>query len=222
VRVVIPWIMPVISAIITKVLFPVMVLMGVLTTIDRAIGYARVADAKAMPGIIAEVSTWTTRIVSALDMIFLPFTEGMDIIARWIAPMFQVTTAMDMVRAPMEWFITALEAIGALMLTVTASIETLGDRLGAMIFNTSDRNKSFLDRFDEIYAARVNAIQKKMDEGLITPKQEVNIGKVTIENKFKENMEPDRIAFTIRDQLLKAASNATQARGQTLYPALGK
>lgn len=40
-----------------------------------------------------------------------------------------------------------------------------------------------------------------------------NIAKVEINNKFKEQMEPDRIAFTLVDQLQKLASNPTQSKG---------
>jgi hypothetical protein len=83
-------------------------------------------------------------------------------------------------------------------------------------------NMGFGDRFDQIYEMRMRKIQEAMDKGDITPKTEVHIGKVTIENKFKENMEPDRIAFTMRDQLLKLANNNIQAKGSPLFPAYGR
>jgi hypothetical protein len=49
--------------------------------------------------------------------------------------------------------------------------------------------------------------------------QTTNINKVEIRNDFKEQMEPDRIAFTLKDQLLKAANNPGQAAGRSLQGA---
>ena len=52
------------------------------------------------------------------------------------------------------------------------------------------------------------------------PENIVNIGKVEIKNQFKENYEPDRIAVTIKETLLKAAQSPidTTSRDQVFTP----
>jgi hypothetical protein len=222
-RFVAPLIMPIISVIVSQILLPLVVLMGALSTLDRAVGYARVADLKAMPKVLAELSGWGARFALAWEGILLPFTTGMDIIAKALAPLFQFTTWMDIIRTPVEWLLTALEAVAALMVHFTVSLETLGDRMGAWIFNTHDKHDDWGDVFNRLYEEKMNKLQERMDRGEITPKQEVNIGRVTIENKFQENMQPDRIAFTIKEQLVKLANNGTQAKGiPPIYPSYGR
>lgn len=221
-RFVVPYLLPIVTTIITRVFAPVAILMGALSTLDRAVGYARVADLKAMPGVMAELSGFTARFSMAMEGIFLPFTLGMDIIARALAPLFQVTTWMDIARPVAEGLLTAFEGLAAIMLSVTVGIETLGDRMGAWIFNTSDKKDGWQATYDRIYEERMKRLQERIDRGDVTPKQEVNIGRVTIENKFQENMQPDRIAFTIKDQLVKLANNNTQAKGLPMYPSYGR
>lgn len=222
-RLALPYVGTVITTILTRVLAPVAILIGALSTIDRSIGYARVADINAMPKVFAELSGWGARFSVAIEGIVLPFTVGMDNIAKALAPLFMVTTWMDVIRTPMEWMLVTFEALAAIMVQFTVSLETIGDRMGAWIYNTKDKNDSWGDTFNRIYEERMNKLQERMDRGEITPKQEVNIGKVTIENKFQENMQPDRIAFTIKDQLLKLANNNTQAKGTTpIYPVNGR
>lgn len=54
----------------------------------------------------------------------------------------------------------------------------------------------------------------KDSENNMISSQITNIGSVNIQNSFKEQLEPDRIAFTIRDQLLSAARNPVSGRNQ--------
>jgi hypothetical protein len=49
-----------------------------------------------------------------------------------------------------------------------------------------------------------------------------NINKVEINQDFKEAQDPDRIAFTVQDALLKIAQNPTQAVGRSFAGGLAR
>lgn len=59
-----------------------------------------------------------------------------------------------------------------------------------------------------------DAMKQLMDPNSnMTVAQVVNVGSVNISQSFKEQMEPDRIAFAIRDTFLEAARNPISPRG---------
>jgi hypothetical protein len=75
---------------------------------------------------------------------------------------------------------------------------------------------NFNNEFDRIMSENLAAL--KTPEGPI--KQQItNINKVEIRNDFKEQLEPDRIAFTLVEQLKRAAHNPGQG-GRTLSAGL--
>jgi len=56
-----------------------------------------------------------------------------------------------------------------------------------------------------------------------TPENVINIGKVEIRNQFRENLEPDRVAVSIKETLMKAANApiSTIRRQQVFSPGVG-
>jgi hypothetical protein len=80
-------------------------------------------------------------------------------------------------------------------------------------FNGAAIGDAFSGGVDMMLAELFPKIAAKIDDGSATPQQTVNISKIEIKNDFKEMLEPDRVAFTIKDQILKAARNSTSARG---------
>jgi hypothetical protein len=75
----------------------------------------------------------------------------------------------------------------------------------------ADTWMTFKDNAKESFAKNMSMLMNP--ENNMTASMVTNIGSVAITNSFKEQMEPDRIAFTIRDQLLSAARNPISARG---------
>ena len=71
-------------------------------------------------------------------------------------------------------------------------------------------------KFDVKDAFQKNLEMLKNPDSNMTASMVTNIGSVSIQNSFKEQLEPDRIAFTIRDQLLSASRNRTSASGQVM------
>ena len=103
---------------------------------------------------------------------------------------------------------------------VTGGLEGLKSKAGSIFTEWEgglDPAKAFtMGRegvLDEYYAN----LEKQEGKGAVVNRT-TNIAKVEINNKFKEQMEPDRIAFTLADQLQKLASNPRQARGGSRSP----
>ena len=73
---------------------------------------------------------------------------------------------------------------------------------------------SALDEFFKTIRENIIGIEQNTENAAVV-NNEVNIGKIEIRNDFKEQLNPDRIAFTIKDQIMKTANNPTQARNQS-------
>lgn len=80
-------------------------------------------------------------------------------------------------------------------------------------FGAESIAQAFNDGFNEYLAQNLRPPEQG---GQAFVNNVTNIDKVTISNEFKEQQEPDRVAFTIKDQLMKAAQNPTGAYGRSL------
>ena len=114
---------------------------------------------------------------------------------------------MEFVR---DTLVNAAATIQGIFFALAQTIELLkrGD-FSELLGGTSivDAFQAGIGTFLEDFEARTRG----PEGGLLTAQNQVNINKVEIRNDFKERMEPDRIAFTLKEQLLKAAQNPTQA-----------
>jgi hypothetical protein len=201
---------------VSKVLPPFLALFAIFTTISRAIGYAKVADAMALPRILAKSTEWLARVSKAFGQIFSPITDAIDAVAKFISPFFQLSNYFDIAAGPVEFLVKMLEAMGFWMTLARASLQGIF----FAIFQFIDNLMNLRNPISGVGAAFSGGIEKYLKENLeslnnpefaAVIQNNTNIGKVEIKNNFKENLEPDRIAFSIVDQLQKAARNPTQA-----------
>ena len=124
----------------------------------------------------------------------------------------------------------------AAMLSLIANVPIV---LGQVI--DSLKNLDFQGAGSAIEIGMINVLEDSIDEFSKTLNRNIgNIGKdegteavvnnvtnnsfgdVNITNSFKEGFQPDRVAFTIKDQLMKAAQNPTTIKGRTLSGALSR
>lgn len=201
----------------------------VLQTISRAQAIAKVNDVSNMLTLAPRLADLTVRFKTAIENIFLPISTAIDWLANFIAPLFKVSTWLNIVLDPLEAFATILEGIGRISIMAWAGLQ--GVFFGLYQFVDNIRSGKLLGAFGGVgkaFSAGVDDIlEKNWDRmngkaGGVTANQVTNIAKVEIRNDFKENQEPDRIAFTIKDQLLKAKRNATQGKGTALQSAFAR
>jgi hypothetical protein len=209
------------SFLLTKIVGPMALISMFMQIISRARAIANVNDALALPAIMATLTDWMARLSVAFQNIFLPITMMMNLFASLLAPLFQVTTAFNFVKTPIETFISLIEWLGKAMVTSVAFLSASFAGLFRTIENFQsgrfgDLGNGVVHAFDEEFNRFMAENMKKIQSGDGIVNQVTNIGKVEIRNDFKENLQPDRIAFTIKEQLLKSARNPTQGRNRSL------
>lgn len=224
-----------IGGVLASFLIPAAMFLAVLQTISRAIAIARVADVKAMPAFVARITALFNRLTDALSLIVMPITNTIDYFARLISPLFRVMFWGDLVISTIEGLVLYFEKLAGLIAATQAAISGFFEAFFQMILNAMDiyRNQGLMGfaregatdkifgNLDEAFAREFNRFilgfgkGREGEDGAAVVQQKVEVGKVEIRNEFREKQEPDRIAFTIKDQLSKAAMNPTQGRGRT-------
>lgn len=206
--------------VVTKLFVPFAALFGLFQIFSRAAAVAKVEDAKALPAILAKFSELANRATNAMAKLFLPFTMVIDAIAKFIAPLFQTSTFLNIVIKPLTTFVDLIDAIGTAMVLATASLQGfffaifqfIDNVKSGKIFNLTggvgDAFRGGIDTFLQDNAQLLQGNEAPISQSV------TNIGKVEIKNQFREQLEPDRIAFSLKSQLMKTAQAPTQARGR--------
>lgn len=230
---IIPWmkvlgfVFSTLGAFVSRILPGMLFLTGILQTISRAIAIAKVRDLEALPKILPVFTAMMTRLKNAIGLIFAPFAAVIDAAANFIAPLFQITTAWNVLSGVFELFIQLMENLGTVSILAWAGLNGLFFGLFQFIKNLSEGKilNAFSGVADAFNAGVTDVIEKNLkglgDQNGAIVNQVTNIGKVEIKNQFKENMEPDRIAFSLTKQLQKVAQNPTQSRGRQFAPVGG-
>lgn len=198
---------------------PLMILFTIFQLISRAIAIARIDDAKALPAIMNMFADSLARIQAVISIIFAPFAAAFDAIARFISPLFRMSFLLEKAGQLFGWF-------EKIFVSFFASVAGIGTSIGKIASDLRNFNFSGLtpSSISQTFDQGVNDFLTKVfttagdlpavPEGGTTAQSVTNIGKVEIRNDFKEKFEPDRIAFALKDQLLKAAQNPTGARNR--------
>ena len=211
------------SFVFNAILIPVAALLALFQLFSRAQAIAAKDDAKA----IAKGTPAFTRAIlflkTALDVVLNPLISMFEKIAQAIAPVFRMSFWFD----ALTWAIT--KAAEAVMLVLAGFqgvdfamrhlFSTIDQYLG--LSNGPSPFKSMGEAFNAGVDDMIQQVMSKVDSGEGGVVNSVtNIAKVTIENQFKEQMEPDRIAFTLVEQLQKVAQNPTQSLNRSLSKGL--
>ena len=135
---------------------------------------------------------------------------------------------LEFISAFFEKLLTVFIGFDAVLAGLAFSLEKLTQNIASISFLDFAKGQAGIKTF----AGVGDAFQKgfldvfagteigRPPEGNAVARNVTNIGKVSIENKFKEQQEPDRIAFTIKDQLMRVANNPTQSKGRFLNKGL--
>lgn len=207
--------------VVTKLFVPFAALLALFQTISRARAIAKVEDAKKLPGLFADFTELTNRFTQAISNIFSPFTDVINFIAELIAPLFQMSFFLEFLKSPLTAIVTLFEIFGTAVILARASFEGLVLAILQFVDNVkSGKFFSLGDNVKEAFNFGIENFLEKNAQRLNRPdapisNQVTNIGKVEIKNEFRENLEPDRIAFSLQKQLLKTAQAPTQARGRS-------
>lgn len=191
-------------------------LLFIFQTISRAMEMAKINDIKLMPEIMARFAEQTRIFMGVMMIFFQPLLDLSNYLASKMAFLFQFSFWMEFVVQLFESFNRLLIDFGAIMrgfiFSVLQAYEDIKNlnfsgMWGRMAEANYEGAKDFLDELKS----------KTQDDGGVTnTSKQVTYMNVNMYNQFKEQMQPDRIAVALQDQLLKAATNPTQAKGRSL------
>lgn len=187
--------------------------------LSRAQAIAAISDAKEMPRLLERLSRLTNAFMTTFGRLISPFTQLYEALAQLISPLFQITGWIDVLSEAFYGVIYDVSLLEAGFLGLQATITSFLSYLTSsqMIENPSGILSASADAFSREFDRVMNENLKSLTdpESGAVMNQVVNInGGVSINNAFNSQMEPDRIAFTLKDQLLKAARNPSQAQGK--------
>lgn len=194
---------------ISTILAPLVLLQIIFQIISRALAYAKLADAQALAELAPKIAEITARFVAIWGV----FQEGMNVIAEFISPLFRTSYYFEALAVVLDWVSTALGLAVAGFQGLAFAIMEFVNQVKSLLtgggFDTAAIGGAYNAGVDQM----IDRIFGKIDsgEGGISGPPITNISKVEINQDFKQQQEPDRIAFTVADTLLKIARNPTQA-----------
>lgn len=206
----------------SRVLVPLGLMLGLMQSITRAVAIARVDDAKDLVRSMPDFTAAIAKLKVAFDLLFEPLAWAFNKVAEFIAPMFKFSYYLDIATGFIDMLANGMIMLRAGIEGVMFAILQLFDNISNLwIFGGDKGFSGIFDGVGDAMNAGMESIFERAFNNLEANQksvmtQNVNIQKVEIRNDFKEQQEPDRIAFTIKDQLLKAAVNPSQSRGRSL------
>lgn len=165
-------------------------------------------------------------IIEGLSEFFLLFIPGRESVDGLTDSIVGMADAMDTVSTffIQIWAGIRMQAAGLLAFIAEAGriVEVFFGNLLSGNFTGLLDNIDFTNSFDNIVDAMMEEFNSTVDRNLFAidnnadnsavVQNNTNIGKIEINQEFKERQNPDRIAFSVKEQILKTANNPTQGR----------
>lgn len=202
-------------AAVTEFLPVFLMFLWIFQTISRARAKAELSDIKEWTMLTPKFLNVFAKLKPAFENILRPFTFVTDVLSDLLAPLFSTATygkaALWVLESLSEWFIDFGNAVVGMMAILNGAMAVLVNGIADLIHGhlPTDMGARYSKGFEAFWKYH----QEPNDPNKSTSHHVTNIGKIEIRNDFKEQLEPDRIAFSLKEQLMKVAQNPTQARG---------
>lgn len=196
------------------VLAPLIALFTLFQLISRAIAIAVVRDLGNMPQLFTQATRILGKVTELFSQASVAFVFAFDYIAERLAVLFQFSLFARVVLESIEAVVDGFSMLASIL-------SGIGTALGEFFAQVSMGNftglaKRVEDAFMEGTIAAWDQMQNNRGQaggqGVVQNKVEMY---VNMNNNFKETLEPDRVAFQVKEQLLKAATSRTQGRNGT-------
>ena len=201
---------------VSSFLGPLIFFVLVLQLIARSLAYAKISA-------LANVGEHMERIVKAatnLSNAFFILMSGLDPVARVLGSLLDPTQFFGFINlvSIFTWTLEFLSnTVGKVMMAFQGLVFFFGELINQVQSLISGNGFNGTATLDAANAGMLDMYEKifgKIDKGEGGIVNQVVNMDVKMQNNFKEMLEPDRVAFTIRDQLLKANRNKTGASGR--------
>lgn len=213
--------------IMARVLPPLMAMVFLFQAISRGMALAEVANAKWLAQNMPHITELLGRLGKAMGLIFLPVTMAIDALAQVFAWLFRLDISGNAALVALEGLVIMFEFLGKVVVHVLSLISGVINTIVGQVYNMSQGNfKALFSKTDwsnladegyQDFWKKFFPTNPQTGAGeQATSNKVTNVGKIEIVNQFKEQMEPDRIAFTLKEQLVKLATNPQQATGRSM------
>jgi hypothetical protein len=200
--------------VVSSVMVPFLALMALFEFFGRVAAHVKIAFAETILGFTDRIAD-----LGLLFMrIFAIFEIGFNTLAKFAAVspvMDALFWIFDKLLVVLEMVVTgvalAISTFQGLVFAIAEFIEQVKSLVTGGGFDKGAISGAYNAGIDSMLAELFPKIQAKIDSGEGLVNQTVN-QTITMKNDFKEMLEPDRVAFTISEQLLKAARNGTGSR----------
>lgn len=198
-----------IVVVISTILAPLVALMLVFQILSRVSAMVQAEFGAALAYLAPIISDISARFTAIWGV----FQEGMNVIAAVITAFIPTTIIvekavglMDILSQALGMAVAGFQGLAFAILEFVNQIKSLVTGGG---FDATKIGTSYNAGVDQMLQ-RIFGF-KGEDSALPTSSPVTNIGKLEINQDFKQQQEPDRIAFTVADTLMKLARNPTQA-----------
>lgn len=207
---------------ILDILFPLAFLVAVFQTFRKAIALIEVEHIKAAFNNLPSVINSTHKLELAMKKIISPLNDFVDVFSHLIADFVNGSDAAGTMAFYLDRFTTDMDNLGNVVVDIMALISGIFSGIFRVVQNF------MLHRSDPMSNGVISAEESEIDRYIKAHSVGIDLGKslsqttnnfngnITIKNDFKDNADPDRIAFTMKDQIFKAMQNKTKSRGSTL------
>jgi len=196
---------------------PLLALVTLFQLISRAIAIAKVKDALIIPKLLGELAESLNRFRAIAEVILAPVLNIFNAMAEAISPIFQVSNLLRLLVASLNFVADAITVIlGGLQGAIFSILQVFENLKGGKLLDLFSGVTDAFNAGSTSFFESINRATRQDGDGSATSvaSNVTNINKVEINNEFKEKFEPDRIAFSLKDQLLKAAQNPTGSRNR--------
>lgn len=207
-----PFIMPIVSAVIQLVgLFAILLIP--LQGLSRALAQMKIDSLKFLADNSSDIVESMSMFGNAIAAILSPIDDMIDGWKNLFMEIFGGTASLAFITSLFKELAISTNDFAKSLLQLWAGMKGIVAGLAALAGNASQGNFSNIG--DTFMGAGADEFQKTMDKffgvkdkdgkgGIVSANTKID---VTMNNNFKEVLQPDRIAFTIMDQLKKASQN---------------
>lgn len=200
-----------------KFLVALLPLLFIFQTLSRANAYAKIEDAKKLPEVgnqlMEQGQVWVNMFKMWFDAIFGWSDSLAKTMSKFLTWSYWIEKTMGLVQGITAVFVMLNAILAGFIWSLIGAFEDIkafrfagmGDRM------VENFKGGYNNTYDKLLSMREEDEKERFVSKRIT-----NIAKIEINNAFKEQQEPDRIAFTLKEQIVKAATNPRSARGRSL------
>jgi len=199
---------------ISKILF-------IFQIFTKGLSYAKIWDTEFIAEHMGLLTGIFAKFSAVMGWLGGGLANGVDYLARFVGWVFSFGVVTETVLKLIDSMLMLFQDLADLLLILFSPLLAFVGLIAA-IFGTVaggggkeklDIGKMFTEIHEDILSKGLMRMGPQGAKEIGKTVQ--NIGKIEMRLDFKENMQPDRVAFTIMDQLKKVGQNPTQPRGGT-------